>query len=205
MEVGLQKILANALLVCGFCLGTVGAAGFRQAEILEGEGEQAGTETREGGQESGSVAAFGVGLFLIAAGGILARQAKRSQWNGNQANASAHTGLDFFRNKMAAIYDEVGRLEEERATLASEDFRQRLDALFTGDCFDLGSRHEELASLVGFAQYAKVWDGFATGERLLSRAWSLATDGHLAEALEEIPVARKHLQRSAEAMAGLTV
>ena len=56
------------------------------------------------------------------------------------------------------------------------------------------------AALLGFSKYAGIWDGVASAERLLSRAWSMATDGHLQEAIEELPRARAQIERACAAM-----
>jgi hypothetical protein len=85
----------------------------------------------------------------------------------------------------------VGASALERSALLA-----RIDALFSGELFDLTSRHEEVAALLGFEKYARVWDGVAAAERRLARVWSLATDGHLEEALEELPGARQAIERA---------
>ena len=68
----------------------------------------------------------------------------------------------------------------------------------------LTSKHEEIVSLVGFSAYARAWEGVATAERLLARAWSVATDGHLEEARGELPAAREWLEKACAAGLGNT-
>ncbi len=61
---------------------------------------------------------------------------------------------------------------------------------------------DELIQLIGFNQYARIWDGVAVAERLLARAWSMYTDGHPDEAAQELPLARTALDNAVEAMRG---
>jgi hypothetical protein len=67
--------------------------------------------------------------------------------------------------------------------------------------FDLTTRNDELVQLIGFSDYARVWEGVATAERLLNRCWSMITDGHPEEGLEELPLARRSIEQAADRMA----
>ena len=53
--------------------------------------------------------------------------------------------------------------------------------------------------LLGFADYAAVWDGVAGCERRLSRCWSMITDGFPDEGLAELPGALARIQTAAQA------
>ena len=57
--------------------------------------------------------------------------------------------------------------------------------------------------MLGMSRYTQVWGGVAVAERLLARSWSLATDGALDEAREEIPLARAQLASAVQAVESL--
>ena len=172
-----MKLLVTLILVVGFCLATVGAAGFDK-------------ET-----ESLALPFFAGGLFLTAVGGFAWRQARRaapaSEGGGDVRVAGLVQGLE-------TIVEDVRQLDGRKSALSAEDFRQRLDEISSGDFFDLTSRSEEYVGILGFRCYARVWDGVAVGERLLYRAWSMATDGHQEEAMAELPLALRALERGLE-------
>ena len=179
-----MKLLANLVLVLGFCVGTVGAAGFAEP------------------RESLALPLLAVGLAGVFAGGFLTRWARRAAVEDAAPGAGGRLGL--FRDLLEKIRVGVEGLDREKESLPADDFRERIDRLLREEYFDLTSRNDELASLVGFAGYARVWEGVATAERLLARAWSMATDGYLAEARGEIPLAHEHLERSAKELAGIS-
>ena len=108
---------------------------------------------------------------------------------------------DDFAALLEAIRLEIQSIDDAKADLSAENLAQQIDNLLKNSFFDLTARHEEFAALLGFSKYAGIWDGVASAERLLSRAWSMATDGHLEEAIEEIPRARAQIERACAAMA----
>jgi hypothetical protein len=101
---------------------------------------------------------------------------------------------------LAKISREIRELDDSSAGLSPTELTERIDSLLKNQYFDLTSRHEELAGELGFSVYATIWDGVASAERLLLRAWSMATDGHLDEAIQELPRARSHFERACAAM-----
>jgi hypothetical protein len=163
-------LLYRALLVTGFCLGAVGAAGFTDpVEPL-----------------AWPFFLSGVGATVV--GGLLLRREQR-----RRAEAESRGG-EFSRAGLAAalapIAREVVRLDDEKDAVEREEFCARIDALLVGPYFELGNRNEEYIRALGPATFARVWEGFAISERLLARAWSIATDDHFEEACAELPRAR---------------
>lgn len=177
-----MRTAANLLLVLGFCLGTLGAAGFAP-EV-----------------ERGAWAFLLGGLALVVTGGLVGRTAGRASAGGDQRESEERAR---FAARLDSILQTVRELEAGRARLAPEEIRRRLDELFEGELFELTSRHEELQALLGFDAYARVWDGVATGERLLYRVWTMLTDGWNEQALDELSLARAQLERSAQVLASV--
>jgi hypothetical protein len=174
------KVFAWVLIACGFCAGTAGAAGMAWPP------------------EPGARAFFGAGLLAMITGGFLSRTARLGSRRAGESERSRKVA---FAGAITELRDLVAALERESPRLPAAELHRRLDGLLSKELFELGSRHEELAAVLGFASYARVWEGIALAERLLARAWSLVTDGHAEEALEELPLARAGLERAAEAFA----
>ncbi len=170
--------IGNLLLILGVCLGTVGAAGFTDPP------------------EPKSYGLFGVGLVLVVAGGLTVRRATRSSAAGTEHMAAAVGDLQM---KIQSIAKRVGEIDEAKDGLNSEDFCEQIDGLLSGEYFELGAKNEEYQQLLGFSKYSKVWTGIAVCERLLARAWSIATDGHFDEAKAELPLAKAEIQASVQA------
>ena len=166
-------------MVVAFCTGTVGAAGMSDPP------------------EEWAPLLLGLGIGGILIGALLARYARGGTARAEEGHVRSK---EAFRSEIERIRAIVVELDERKAELNRVEMAKRLDELLGKEYFDLTARHEELASLLGFTHYARVWEGVATAERLLARVWSLATDGHLEEALEDLPLARAHLNRACEAM-----
>jgi hypothetical protein len=200
LEVKLMTTAARALIILGFCAASIGAAGLR---IPPTPGETLSLiETPLFSQHpvpvSSALTIFICGTVALVTGGILLKVAKKS-------TAAAGKGGDGTIKEFAAMLEgirgEIQAVDDSLDKLTAEEFTRRIDELLKNQYLDLTLRNEELAGLLGFSKYAKIWDGVASAERLLSRAWSMATDGHLEEAIEELPRARTHIERACDAMA----
>lgn len=174
----MNKAVINAFLVLGFCVGTVGAAGFDKK--IE--------------SEAWYILAAGVALIVI--GGVL----HRKNVAGNDNSEMLASGKAEFQSKLNTIRDKVIAMDDARGGMTGKEATDRIDALLREEYFDLTSRNDELIALLGFSNYARVWEGVAIAERLLARTWSFATDGHLEEGLNELPSARQYLEDACAAL-----
>ena len=173
------EIVAKLIVIIAFCTGTVGAAGMSAPP------------------EGAAPWLLGIGVVGVLAGGIWGRLlGRRSVGEGG----GHHETREEFRRQIEAIREIVADLDEKKADLTRDELTECIDQLIKNEYFDLTSRHEELIKLVGFSEYARIWEGVATAERLLARVWSIATDGHLEEALVDLPTARRQLERACEAV-----
>ncbi len=173
-----MEIVAKLIVVIAFCTATVGAAGMSAPP------------------EGAAPWLLGLGVVGIFVGGIWGRLLGRKA----VGEVGDHDeNREKLRRQLEAIRDIVVDLDEKKAELTSDELTERIDQLLKNEYFDLTSRHEELMKLLGFSEYARIWEKVATAERLLARVWSIATDGHLEEALEDLPNARRQLDRACEA------
>ena len=177
-----MRLFAKFLLVLGTCLAAVGAAGFTE------------------NPENEAWVFFLGGLILCFAGTRFQRISIQEEAGPAHHSAAVMGGL---RGRLRAALKATIFLDETCDEIGEEEFCSRLDELLRGEFFEMGGRVEEYQRLLGFADYSRVWEGVAIGERLLSRAWSMATDGHLEEAFMEIPLARAALSRALERLENL--
>lgn len=171
-----MALFLRILFIAGFCLATVGAAGFTSP------------------REPEALPFLIAGLVVVAFTGLMQKRVRR------QADAAGGSGLS--RAQLAAAVAEVlegtRRLEAEAGRLENAALGARLESL-AGRCAEIGSVNEDYIRLLGLKEYTLIWDGFASGERLLNRAWSMSMDGFPADARLELPRARAHFEKSAAA------
>jgi|FLOH01.1.fsa_nt_gi hypothetical protein len=170
-----MKYLAQLFFIGGFCLATVGAAGFSDPI------------------EPNAMLMFGVGLALCLAGGILLRRAAHAEAHQKAADGLSEEGL---AGAIAGIEQEVRTLLAEADTLDQHGLCKSIDAILQGSFFDVGSRNEDYMRVLGNATYTRYWDGFAVAERLLARSWSMAADGACEEARAELPGVLSNIARA---------
>ena len=202
--------LASTLIILGLCLGAFGAAGFHQPyepppADVEGEPPADVEAAVEGADakpttEKFAPHLFGVGLILLLAGGWA-----NKGFRGDEAAEQDLDKLEAMQAQLVEVRDRTRRLVEEGQSASDAEFCGELDSISKGPLFDLGSDAELLVTILGFQDYARLWDGIATSERLLSRAWSMTTDGHRAEGSAELPLALENLERSVAVMSELAV
>ncbi len=166
-------------------------ARIREARAVGGE--------EAGGREPGASSLFVIGLLLLGAGGFLARQQRLQA--GVSVSGRAAGELSDLRSRLEQAREALEALELEAHPLEAGPLRERLDEIQKGPFLEISDASEDWMLRLGFAAYARIWDGFASAERLTARAWSMATDGFPGEAFRELPRARAALERSLAALA----
>ncbi|MCH7527845.1 MAG: hypothetical protein IID39_10445 [Planctomycetes bacterium] len=190
-----MKIVVNVLLVIGVCVAALGAAGFHNPAET-GRVKDTGRST-----EVPAWPLFVAGMVLVAVGGA-ADRIGRGRSGGAQEHKAASARATLVE-LLARIRDRVIEIDEQKADLTGEELCRKLDDVLSGDFFDLIDKREDLVQLLGFRDYAKVWDGVATAERLLNRVWSIATDGHRVFAIQDLPQARQCLSKALDELSAL--
>jgi len=184
----MKKYLPNALYVLGVCFAVVGGAGFHNPTATGRDG------MTDRASETLAWPLFVGGMVVIVLGGVAQRAMKSDARASKTADGAAEGDRD--RELIMTIRDSVVALDEKKGSLERHDLCTRIDDLLKGAFFDLVDRREALLERLGFADYARVWAGVATAERQLARVWSIATDGYLAEAIEDLPAARANMDRA---------
>lgn len=190
-----MKFLPNILYVVGVCIAVVGGAGFHDPTETGRDGVTARAN------ETLAWPLFAGGMVMIVAGGVVRRSAKPASTSPTGEHASG-TGDDHMR-LISAIRDTVAELDDKKSAMSQQELCTKIDDLLNGAFFDLVDKREALLDRLGFADYAKIWDGVATAERQLARVWSIATDGYLAQALEDLPAARANMDRALREMSAV--
>ncbi len=169
-----MKLLLRLVFIAAFCLATVGAAGFPSP------------------REALALPLLVGGLALVALCGVLMRRRRAAEdASGREGASKAQLAAG-----LADVLARMRRVEAEAGELGGPALADRLDEILGGPCAELGNRNEDYARLLGIADYTRIWDGFATGERLLARAWSMSADGFPHEGRLEIPKARAYFERA---------
>ncbi len=190
-----MTIASRALIILGFCAAAIGAAGLKIPTGIAAP--DISTQLSAPASFAVAVTIFIGGTVALVTGGILLKVAKKSTATAGEKGDGT---VNDFATLLEGIRGEIQALDDSRAGLTDEELTRRIDELLKNQYLDLTLRNEELAGLLGFSKYAGIWDGVASAERLLSRAWSMATDGHLEEAIEELPRARAQIERACAAM-----
>jgi hypothetical protein len=187
-----MKYLQSLLVVIGVCLGALGASGFHRPY-------ESGADML-GSREPYALPLFILGCVSLVVGGVLTRRSRSASAGGNGEGKRDKAS---FARDIDAIRDLVVELDDQKLSLSAAEVHARIDRLMAEQYFDLTSKSDDLARLIGFSDYARVWEGIATGERLLNRCWSMITDDHPEEGLEELPLARRSIEQAAARMAEL--
>ncbi|MCP4093285.1 MAG: hypothetical protein GY747_07535 [Planctomycetes bacterium] len=170
-----MKYIAQLLFIGGFCVATIGGAGFSDP------------------LEPNALIMFIGGLVLVLIGGIMLRRAAHAEAHEKVSDGLSEEGL---ANSIKRIADDVRSLVSDASSLDGKQLCTRIDAILQGPFFDVGSRNEDYMRVLGNTVYTRYWDGFAVSERLLARSWSMAADGALEEAVAELPGVLKNIERA---------
>lgn len=183
-----MNLLLRLIFIIGVCLATVGSAGFHDPF-------KSGHAADKGGlYETWAPALFSAGLGVIVVGTLVRRSVRQQvAIAGTERIAAAR---DSILALLSCVRDKVADLGDSAVRLDREELCTRVDHLLNQEYFDLVEKREDLIQLAGFNDFARIWDGVAAAERLLARVWSMATDGYLREAVQELPRALSNLDRA---------
>lgn len=98
---------------------------------------------------------------------------------------------------MREVAAKVKLLQSEAARLELQQLVARLDSIIKENIQPVIDAQALIIEKQGFAKYAAHTSPWATGERLIYRAWSAATDGHRPEAIASLGESILHFEEAA--------
>ncbi|MCP4861935.1 MAG: hypothetical protein GY902_11920, partial [Planctomycetes bacterium] len=115
-----MKYIAQLLFIGGFCVATIGGAGFSDP------------------LEPNALIMFIGGLVLVLIGGIMLRRAAHAEAHEKVSDGLSEEGL---ANSIKRIADDVRSLVSDASSLDGKQLCTRIDAILQGPFFDVGSRN----------------------------------------------------------------
>lgn len=173
-------MIVNILLVTGCVLGVVGGAAPTSFKI---------------GPLPFDWTLTIIGAILLISAFFLSR-GKKSGGHGG-AEPTGKGTVASARDAVFRVAGDVKNLQARAATLAIADLAAQLDEIIKNNIQPVIESQVAVIESQGFETYARHTSPWATGERLIYRAWSAATDGHRPEALASMEESILHFEEAA--------
>jgi hypothetical protein len=165
---------ATILLILGTIVGAFGGARLPQADPL----------------------VSAIGVLLLVAGCVLIY----SQGRANKlAAANAVGGVPVFE-LMRALPDQLQPILDQSEQLSLAEITERLSALDLDYFRPIADASPALLNRMGAESFAAVFGLYASGERLISRAWSAAVDQHRPETIASLHEGLARIRQAAAAI-----
>lgn len=168
-----MKIAAIALLVIGTIVGALGGAKLPSADPL----------------------IAGAGLLLLAAGAALLRLSKGG--GGAEAVARDDEAAAALRS-ISTVPREAAELARDASKLELPQVIERINRINAAHLQPVGDATPTLLDNLGSRIYAELMGSYASGERLITRAWSAAADDHRPECLTSLERAAEEFRQAGE-------
>lgn len=169
-----MKTLATVLIIAGTIVGAFGGGKLPKADPL----------------------VTGIGILLLIIGGVILSMQRRAH---AKAAASAVDGIDVLA-LMRALPPKLQPISDEADQLTLAQIAERIGDLDADYFRPIADGAPALLGSMGTARFASVFGVYASGERLISRAWSAAVDQHRPETLVSL---REGIVRITEAAAAI--
>lgn len=138
------------------------------------------------------------GWPLVAAGAACIAAALVLRLRGARVSDRQRGSIAQAQEAVRRAPEELRALSEAAVALPIAELAARLDAFARRNFDPVYEAQEALVASQGFAKYAAHTGPWANGERMVSRAWSAATDGHRPEAVASIREAMPHFEEAAK-------
>jgi hypothetical protein len=168
---GMQK-MALALIVLGTVVASVGGARLPEADWW----------------------VSGLGLLVLVAGGVVLRLSTR------RVEASAGISGEQVVAALRGLPDELEAICAEVEQLQLAEVTERLSGLEVKYFRPIADGAPLLLGAMGAGRFAEVFGVYASGERLVARAWSAAADHHRPEATAALRSGSARIREAALAM-----
>lgn len=133
---------------------------------------------------------YGLSFVLGVAGVILLRVTSHSQVTSSH---KLETDIQTLHTAISTVVKELSAFISDWETTDVYDVHDQIDARLMAPINDFVMAREAMIPVFGLNGYAEVMTRFATGERMINRAWSASADGYIDEVWASIELARNHL------------
>lgn len=138
---------------------------------------------------------YGIGATFMLAGIALMHVARSRAAAGSDQHDEDLDVLEASLEKLGVKVEGLAAIEADEDLL---DVHRRIDAELLEDLDAFVEVRESMIPRLGMQPYANIMSPFATGERLLNRAWSASADGYVDEVRRCVQEAASEV-RSAQA------
>ncbi len=143
------------------------------------------------------------GIAVLALGVALKRSADRAAPVTHAEGAVAAGTVGAAARALPVLVQRAQDLAREAPALDLAEIARRVEGMQSEGVEVVAAAQDDFVRAHGFVLYATVMAPLATGERLLHRAWSAASDGHRGETVDSVRAAVAHIEQAAGALASL--
>ena len=133
-----------------------------------------------------------IGCMLV---GMILLQIARSN-EAKEGGEKQELDINVLKQSLGSLITKVRGLESATSDEEQLQMHSRIDNELMDDINSFVEARESMIPRLGMQTYANVMSPFATGERLLNRAWSASADGYVDESRSCIQKAREELERA---------
>ena len=112
--------------------------------------------------------------------------------------------MNTLQRSLTSLLEKVRTLESDTSDEAQLEMHGRIDSELMEDIHDFVEARESMIPHLGMQSYANIMSPFASGERLLNRAWSASADGYVDEVRVCVAGARSQLEKAKELLGQAT-
>jgi len=151
---------------------------------------------------------FGLGLFLIVIGGLLARKIARGEATTESSDDKTEGTVEAvdFGELLRTLNEETKALHTELTTQPApytpdlDEAKARIEVLQMDRVDRLVDARMGLQARYGMAGFAQVFGPMSAGERNLNRTWSALVDNHWPEAMASLAFATTQFEEACQQM-----
>ena len=116
----------------------------------------------------------------------------------DQAGEKHTQDMETLKRSLRTLLGKVRGFESDTSDESQLKMYTRIDAELMEDIHDFVEARESMIPRLGMQNYANIMSPFASGERLLNRAWSASADGYVDEVRDCVTGARVELEKAQE-------
>jgi len=132
---------------------------------------------------------------LMLVGLVLTHVARRQQHEDHATHEGNLDTLERSLDRLQASLRDYSAIQDEQELAG---LHERIDAELIDPLGDFVDARETMIPRLGMHHYADIMSAFATGERLINRAWSAAADGYVDEVRDCVAASLTEMQHARE-------